>query len=81
MNFRTRKNDSDDDVADTMDECSKDDGDEAGLTDPMVNHPLVGSEGLDIGGYAGGGGPLDTPLVDRVLAYWGNIGKPQHWTR
>ena len=37
----------------------------------MVNHLLVGLHGLDVCGDAGGGSPLHTTLVHRVLAYWG----------
>ena len=35
----------------------------------MVRHLLVGLHGLDVGADAGGGGPLDTPLVYGVLTH------------
>ena len=61
-----------DNVAVTVGVTSKDNVDNADLTDPMVNHPLVGPEWLDICGDTGRGGSLDAPLVDGVLAYWGH---------
>ena len=38
-------------------------------THPVVGHLLVGLHGLDVGADAGGGGPLDTPLVYGVLTH------------
>ena len=35
----------------------------------MVRHLLVGLHGLDVDADAGGGGPLDTPLVYGVLTH------------